>query len=165
MKLLNKIKKFLFNAKLAFSIFSIFIIIYIIILAKEGAFVDKFLNFGPSKDTKFIHMTLDTWPKVISIYCLAFFASFLTEYYNSVSFNFIHSYIWNPAYTKEIETSKTWTTIIVAFEPLLYWILTVVNFFINLIIELQFLVPKFLGRACIKIPYGLYIASKKKYIS
>ena len=163
MKLMKKVIEFFFNIKLAFIIFIIFIIGYIILLDVEGAFTKRFLNFGPSKDTKFINMTLDTWPKVISVYILSFLASLLTQYYKSISYNFIHSFIWNPAYTKKIHMTKTWATFIVSLEPILYWILQIIEFFINLIIELQFLIPKFIGQALIDIPYGLYMVNQNKY--
>ena len=45
---------FFFNVKIAFYVFIIFIIIYLVLLTEEGAFKDKFLNFGPSNHTKFL---------------------------------------------------------------------------------------------------------------
>ena len=157
--------KFLFNPKIAFTVFLIFIVVYLVLLDEEGAFRKKFLNFGPSKDTKFLNMTIDTWPKVIIVYCIGFFSTLLTAYYNTVSYDFIHSYIWNPAYTKTMPISKKWTQLIVAFEPVLFWILNTLNFFVNLTMELQYIIPKFLGDVVIQIPYGLFKAGQKKYVS
>ena len=162
---MDKLTKLFFNPKTAFFIFLIFIIIYLITLDKEGAFKQKFLNFGPSKDTKFLSMTLDTWPKVISVYCIGFISSLLTTYYNNVSYDFIHSFIWNPAYTKKINVSKIWTQMIVSIEPLLFWILKILNFFINLTMELQYIIPKFLGNVIIDIPYALFKVNQKSYVS
>ena len=82
---------FFFNAKTAFIIFVIFIIIYLIVLDEEGAFQKKFLRFGPSEETEFLSMKLDTWNKVIIVYLIGFFSSLLTTYYNTVSYDFIFS--------------------------------------------------------------------------
>ena len=154
---MNIFTKLFFNIKTAFIIFVVFIIIYMVTLDEEDAFKQKFLNFGPSKDTKFLNMTLDTWPKVISVYCIGFFSSLLTAYYQTVSNDFIHSYVWNPAYTKKIQVSKIWTQMIVSIEPLLYWILSTLNFFVNLTLEIQYLIPKFLGNVPIQIGMAIII--------
>ena len=161
----NFLFDFFFNVKIAFYVFIIFIIIYLVLLTEEGAFKDKFLNFGPSNHTKFLGLTLDTWDKVIMVYIIGFMSTFLTAYYNTVSHNFIHGYIWNPAYTKKIQMSKTMTKIIVGVEPILQWILSIINFFINLTMELQFIIPKLLGEIAIQIPYAFYKISQKKFIS
>ena len=160
----NNLINYFFNVKTAFYIFIIFIMIYLIILDEEGAFKDKFLRFGPSEDTKFLHMKLNTWNKVILVYLIGFFSTLLTSYYNTVAYDFIHGFIWNPAYTKKINMSKTWTSIIVSLEPLLFWILNILNFFIDFTMELQFIIPKFLGASLIDIPYGLFKVNQKKYI-
>ena len=80
----NFLFDFFFNVKIAFYVFIIFIIIYLVLLTEEGAFKDKFLNFGPSNHTKFLGLTLDTWDKVIMVYIIGFMSTFLTAYYNTV---------------------------------------------------------------------------------
>ena len=156
---------FFFDVKVAFYVFTVFIVVYLVLMAEEGAFKNKFLNFGPSKDTKFLGMTLDTWDKVILVYIIGFMSTFLTAYYNTVSYDFIHSYIWNPAYTKKIQLSKKWAQLIVGVEPILQWILTVLNFFINLTMELQYIIPKLLGEIAIQIPYAFYKVGQKTFTS
>ncbi len=163
--MIKKLRDIFFEPRIAFCIFILFIIGYLVILDEEGAFTKKFLNFGPSDKTKFINMKIDTWKKTIIVYIISFLASFLTRYYETVSFDFIHSYIWNPAYKDTIGISKKWTTIIVCLEPILYWILQTLNFFVTLILELQFLIPKFLGSVVIDIPYSLFKVNQKKYVS
>ncbi len=108
-------------------------------------------------------MTLDSWDKVILVYVIGFFSSLLTTYYSTVSYDFIHSFIWNPAYTKTIPVSKWWTSLIVTLEPILYWTLGILNFFINLTMELQYIIPKFIGNMIVNVPYGLYKVNQKKY--
>ena len=136
---------------------------YLILLDEESAFKGKFLRFGPSDDSRFLHMKLNTWNKVILVYIIGFLSTFLTSYYNTIAYDFIHGFIWNPAYTKKINMSKKWATIIVSLEPLLFWILSVLNFFIDFTMELQYIIPKFLGACLIDIPYSIYKVNQKKY--
>ncbi len=159
------LQNFFFEPRVAFCIFVVFILVYLVILDEEGAFTKKFLSFGPSPNTTFLHMKLDTWHKVYIVYALGFFSSLLTTYYNTVSYVFIHSSIWNPSYTKTISISKNWAKAIVILEPLLYWILNIINLFVNLTMQLQFLIPSFLGSVIIDVPYGLFKLDKKKFIS
>tara|TARA_B110000908_G_C10262557_1_gene460447 strand:- start:1129 stop:1620 length:492 start_codon:yes stop_codon:yes gene_type:complete len=160
----NNLIKYLFNIKISFFIFIIFIIVYLVVLDEEGAFKDKFLRFGPSEDSKFLNMKLNTWNKVILVYIIGLLSSFLTSYYNNVSYDFIHSYIWNPAYTKKIKMTKGWTQIIVILEPLMYWTLGILDFFITFTMELQYIIPKFIGTSLIDIPYSIFKINQKKYI-
>ena len=160
----TKIKNILFEPRITLVIFVIFILGYLIVLDYGGAFFDKFLNFGPSKDTKFLNMKLDTWTKVILVYIMGFALAILTSYYKTVMFDFIHSKIWNPAYTKKIEISKSWATAILVMEPLLYWLLEIIKFFVTLTMELQFLVPQFIGTAIIDIPYAFMKLSENRFI-
>ena len=59
--------------------------------------------------------------------------------------------------------TKTWTSIIVTIDPLLYWVLEIINFFITLTMRLQFLIPQFIGNMVITIPYNLMKVAEKKY--
>jgi hypothetical protein len=162
---MKRVFNFFFSPRVAFIIFVIFITVYLILLDEEGAFRKKFLAFGPSKETKFLSMTLDTWEKVILVYLIGFFSSLLTTYYKTVSYDFIHSFIWNPAYKDKIKISKWWTSLIVSVEPLLFWVLKTLNFFVNLTMELQYIIPKFLGNVIINVPYGLYKVNQNRFVS
>ena len=161
--MLKKIQEIFFEPKMAFLIFTVFVFVYLVSLDEEGAFQKKFLNFGPSKDSKFLNMTLDSWDKVILVYVIGFCSALLTSFYQTVSYDFIHQYIWNPAYTKTIPVSKLWTSLIVTIEPLLEWILGILEFFMTLTMELQYIIPKFIGQMLMRVPYGLYKVNQKKY--
>lgn len=162
--MIKKFVKFFSEPRIAFSIFILFIGSYLIILDEEGAFTKQFLTFGPSEDTKFLNILLDSWHKVHVVYALAFFSSLLTTYYNNVSYDTIHSYIWNPLFTDKIKVPKTWVTIISLTEPLLYAILNIINLFINLTGQLQFILPSILGNLIIDIPHNYHNLKKQKYI-
>ena len=159
------LKSLLFKPKTAFSIFIIFIFIYLYILGKEGAFSKGFLNFGPSEDTKFLTLKLDTWTKVLTVYGIGFFSSFITTYYKNITHDQVHSLLWNPVFKKKLSVSKSLMNAIIIGEPFLFGILDILNFFIDLTLELQFILPKFIGSIIIEIPYGLYKANQKKYKS
>lgn len=159
---LNFFRKYLFEPRMAFIIFIIFILIYLVFLDEEGAF-KKFVKFGPDPDTKFLGMKLDSWKKVILVYVVAFFSALLQSYYSTVMFDFIHSKLWNPAYKEKIKITKWWATLIVTIEPLLYWFLGIVQFFITLTMKLQFIIPQFLGQCVTDIPYGLMKINEKKF--
>jgi hypothetical protein len=163
-----KVSKFFFEPRIALFIFVSFLLATLIFLDVEGAFVGNFLKFGPGKteeDTAtFLHMKLDTWTKVIIVYFIAFFVSIMRSYYQTVMFDFIHSYAWNPA-IKKINYSKKWTYLIGTVEPLLYFLLSIIEFYILFTRQLQFILIQFLGSAIIDIPYTLYRLSTKKFSS
>ena len=163
-KIFSKLRDLLFEPRIALIIFVFFMIGYLIILDYEGTFQEKFLHFGPSEDTKFLNMTIDTWEKVIVMYILAFATALLTNYYSTVMYDFIHSKIYNPAFTKKIDIPKKWVQAIVTLEPVMYWILGIIQFFISLTMQLQFLVPQLIGTAIIEISYGLFKVSENKFI-
>ena len=138
---------------------------YLVLLDKENTFKGQFLNYRPSKNTNFRNMTIDTWEKIYIVYFLAFFTALLTSYYNTVMYDFIHSKIYNPAFKDIINIPKNWVYAITTLEPILYWILNIIQFFIKLTMELQFLVPQLLGTAIIDIAYGVLKVSQNKFIA
>ena len=164
--ILKKIFDYAFEPRIAFFTFLVFLIITLVMLDEEGAFVNNFFHFGPSTDeknqAKFIGMKLNTWTKVIIVYIVAFLTSVLTAYYQNVISQFIHMYAWNPA-IKTIDYSKKWTYIITGFEPILYLLLNVITFFITLTTQFQYIFIRFLGSFIVSTPFDWLILSKKKF--
>jgi len=132
-------------------LFTIFLAGYIFFIDEEGGFSSDFLKFGPSK-SKFLGATIDTWHKVIIMYIVGFVAAVMTTYYRTIMNNNIHGYIWNRA-IKSIPFSKRWTYIIVLLEPFLYQVLEIIQFFTTLTMQLQFIIPQFLGGFLADIPF------------
>ncbi len=153
--------KFLFKPKVSFFIFLICLIVYLILLDEEGAFKNNFLKFGPDPNTKFLGMAMNTWEKVILVYFISFLSSLLQTYSSTAMFNFIYLKLWNPAYKKKINLTKTWAQIIASTEPLLSWILAIIQFFCSMTMQLQYLMPQFLGQALMSIPYTLLKVDEK----
>ena len=163
--MLTRIRDFFFEPRVALVVFVVFIISYLILLDEEGTFADKFLNFGPSHHTKFLNMSVNTWEKAIIVYMLAFVTSLLTSYYGTVMYDFIHSKVFNPAFKDTIDVPKNWVLAIVSLDPILFWILGIIQFFINLTMELQFIVPQLIGTAIIDISYAYLKVSQNKFTS
>lgn len=156
------------SPKFVIVIFTLFLIGYLTFIDYEGGFSGNFLHFGPGTDstntTKFIGITLNTWPKVILLYFIGFFAAAMTSYYSTVTGNNLHMYLWNPA-VKVVPFSKWWTYAIVFVEPFLYQINSVISFLSILTLQLQFIIPEFLGAFITSVPFTLQRLSKLKFTS
>jgi len=163
---IGSIVEFFMSPKVALIIFTLFLVAYIVFIDEEGGFKGKFLHFGPgtnaSNTTSFMNIRLDSWQKVGLLYVVSFFASLLTSYYQSVMANNIHSYIWNRA-LKSMPYSKTWTYAVVLMEPFFYQILSIVQFFTSLTMQLQFIVPQFLGSLLAEVPFTLKRLGEKRF--
>lgn len=160
------IVEFFMSPKVALIIFTVFLVAYIVFIDVEGGFKGKFLHFGPGtteeNTTSFMNIKLDSWQKVGVLYVVSFLASLLTTYYQSVMGNNIHSYIWNRALSS-IPYSKTWTYAIVLMEPFFYQILSIIQFFTNMTLQLQFIIPQFLGGIIAELPFTLQRLGEKRF--
>ena len=158
----NFIKNYLFDPKITFYIFSIFTIIYLYFLYQNNAFNADFLNFGPCEHTKFLSMKINSWNRVYMLWIIGFTTAFFTHYYRSVNYDFVFSKIWNPAYKKKINFSKKTASFLMFFDPILNYITMILNLFVNLTMQLQFILPGFLGTIMAKIPYAYHKIEEKK---
>jgi len=162
----HKIVDFFMSPKVVLIIFTVFLVGYIIFIDLEGGFTKQFLHFGPGTTpettTKFLGVKLDSWTKVIVLYVVGFFSALLTTYYQSVMSNNIHQYIWNRA-IKDVPYSKIWTYLIVFLEPFFYQILSIIQFFTNLTLQLQFIIPQFVGSFIAEVPFTLRLLGTKNF--
>jgi phage-related protein len=99
------------------------------------------------------------------VYAVGFISSLLQGYYSTVMYDFIHSKLWNPAYRERIPVSKRWAQIIVTVEPLLDWMLDVVQFFVTMTMRFQFILPQLLGQVLVDLPYGLMKIDENRFTS
>ena len=155
--------KTLLRPQFALFIFIIALIIYLIILDKEGAFQKKFLRFGPSSDTQFFNIKLKSWPQVISVYIIAFFSAVSLSYYQNRASFYVNKILLNPAYKDPIKHSKYWSYVLGIADPLVNAIMTAINFFVTLTMEFQFIFFQLLGTIIISIPSNLSEISNKKF--
>jgi hypothetical protein len=158
--------EFFMSPKVALILFTIFLVAYIIFIDEEGGFTQSFMHFGPGTDAKnttsFIGIKLDNWSKVGTLYAVSFLAALMTTYYQTVMSNNIHSYIWNRA-LKSVPYSRTWTYIVLIMEPFFYQILSVIQFFTSLTMQLQFIIPQFVGSLIADLPFTLHRLGEKRF--
>jgi hypothetical protein len=158
--------KILSYPQVALLTFTLFLMIYIVFLDKEGGFKNKFLKFGPDKNpsssANFLGIKLDNWPKVIMLYIIGFVSSLMSSYYNAVMSTSVHTYVYNAA-VDDIPYSKQLIYSVAMIEPFLYQILWIIQFYMDLIMELQFIIPQFIGSYIASVPFVIQMLGTKKY--
>lgn len=163
---MGKYTDFFLRPTTALMIFTFFIFVYLMYLDKTGAFTQKFLHFGPGTNeqntAKFIGMPMDTWHKVIMLYILGFFISFIKTYYDSVVNDEVYQYIFNKALS-EIPLKRIDTYLIVLMDPLLKGVLDIIQIFTIFAGQLQFLLPQLVGQYIARIPFVFNILGEKEF--
>jgi len=158
---LNRIANFLSSPKTILMFSGIYLTVYMGFISREGGFTSQFLHFGPSNAT-FIGIVLDSWQKVFLMYFISFISSVMNNYYMYAMTNNLHSYIWNRAVPK-VPFSKKWTYVVILAEPFIMEILTITQFFTNLTMQLQFIIPQFVGSMIIEVPFTIQRLREKEY--
>jgi hypothetical protein len=160
------IADWLSSPKTILAISAIFMTGYVAFIAHEGGFSSSFLHFGPGttseNTTQFLGIILDSWPKVRLMYFVSFLSSIMSTYYGYAMTNNLHSYIWNRAVPK-VPFSRRWTYIVVLAEPFLFQVLSITSFSTTLTMQLQFIVPQFIGSMIIEIPFSIQRLREKEY--
>ena len=158
-----KILDILFEPRFALIIFIAILVGYLIFLDKENAFQKKFLRFGPSPDTSFLNIKLDTWGKVIAVYFIGLISSLSTAYYTTVTSSYVSGVLLNPAYKDKIQHSKFWSKVLVTFDPIMSWVMQLFQLFATLTMELQYMLPQLFGHLAVFIPTNLYTIESKRF--
>ena len=153
------------SPQIALLVFLVMLFAYLIFLDTAGAFRQKFLQFGPSPDTKFLNMTLDTWGKVITVYVISFFSALSLSYYQNFAGIFVSGVLLNPAYKDKINQSRLWSTILVSVDPIITAIIGILNVLVALTLQLQFIIWQIVGNLILTIPMNIFIMSKHKFTS
>lgn len=154
------------SPQVALITFIVFLISYIIFLDVEGGFTNKFLKFGPGNKPEntasFIGIKLDSWPKVVMMYAVGFFTSLLSSYYHAVMSTSVSTYLYNAA-VEDVPYSKQLMYSVVMIEPILLQILWIIQFYLDLTMELQFIIPQFIGNYIASIPFIIKMLGTKQY--
>ena len=166
--ILGKLYDFATNPKTALVVVLLFFLGFFLGQGLSDGFEKNFYTFGPTTEkdgepTVFMGIKLSSWGKVWSAYILIFVASFVNWYYMSVVNDNIHAYVWNPAVT-EMDYSKAWTYIILILDPLIQTILYVILFFATSTLQLQYIIPQFLGNYIAVIPFTFKWLGMKKFL-
>ena len=160
--IISQVGDYLSSPKTILLFSGIYLSAYLTFIGADGGFTSQFLHFGPGS-TSFIGIALDTWPKVILMYFVSFLSSLMNTYYLYAMTNNLHSYIWNRA-VPEVPFSRKWTYIVVLAEPFIMQVLSITQFFTNLTMQLQFILPQFLGSMIIEIPFTIQRLQEKTYL-
>ena len=159
---------YLGNPKIILGISFLFFTGYISFIYLAGGFSQQFLHFGPGTNdentAQFLGITLDTWPKVGLMYLAGFLSSLMSNYYYYAMNTNLHSYIWNRA-IKKVPFSKRWTYVVILAEPVFMQLLTVISFFTTLTLQLQFILPQFIGGMIMEVPFSLQRLREKEFAS
>lgn len=162
----GKIANLLSSPKSILIISGIYLTGYMFFIGMEGGFTSQFLHFGPGTDstntTAFLGIVLNSWKKVVAMYFVSFLSSLMNTYYMYAMSNNLHSYIWNRAIPK-VPFSKKWTYVVILAEPFIMEILTITQFFTNLTMQLQFIIPQFIGSMIIEVPFTIQRLREKEY--
>ena len=165
---IDHVADWLNSPKTIIFISTVFLAGYMAFIQVEGGFSSQFLHFGPGTNedntTSFIGIVLDTWSKTILMYFVSFLSSLMNTYYLYAMTNNLHSYIWNRAIS-HVPFSKKWTYIVILSEPLLIQILQITSFFTTLTLQLQFILPQFIGSAIVEIPFTIAMLRLKTFDS
>lgn len=155
------------NPKIAFLTYAAWIVVFIIVLGMAGDFSQKFLHFGPSTDpeiqAEFLGTKVDTWPKVILLYVLGFlsvcFSTYYYDIYGSWSINTVRDHK-----EKTLKVSKFWAYFMTNMDPILTGLNGILQLFITLTFQLQFIVPQILGELLVTmISSQAFLSQKKKF--
>jgi hypothetical protein len=160
---MDGILSFLTDPKVVLIAFTLFLVGYIIFIDLEGGFSQQFLQFGPSQGT-FLAIKMDSWSKVGALYAVGFLTALMTNYYQWTMANNMHSFVYNRA-IKKVPYSRFWVYLNFLLEPFFYQILLVIQFFTTLTMQLQFILPQFLGGLLSEIPFTLQRLGEKTYAS
>ena len=123
------------------------------------------MHFGPSTDpetaTEFLGAHIDTWPKVISLYLLGFLSSIISGYYKTV----FGAWMMNTVKDHKVKTvniNRKVTYTLISLDPILTNINSILELFLTLTLQLQFLIPQILGDIIASILVSRSFLSKKK---
>jgi predicted anti-sigma-YlaC factor YlaD len=159
-----KLNDIILQPRYGLIIFIVILVAYLVFLDKEHAFKKKVLNFGPSPDSRFLNIQLDTWGKVITVYIVAFASALVNSYYTNITSLYVNWVLLNPAYKDPIKHSKFWSRILVSFDPIITAIMAALQFFVTLTMELQYILPQMIGSLIVTIPINLSSLKGKRFI-
>jgi len=143
-----QIAKNLTTPEVAMGTFTTWVLIFVTILGFMGAFSKRFMHFGPSTDpetaTEFLGAHIDTWPKVIELYALGFLSSIMNTYYRTVYDAWMMNQV-KDVKTKHVTVKKAFAYVMITLDPIISNINNILELFLTLTLQLQFLIPQVLG--------------------
>ena len=153
------------NPTMALTTFTGWVFTFIIILGLMGAFNTKFLHIGPSTDPKtqaeFLGAPIDTWERVILLYILGFFSAAFSTYYHAVFGAWLTNSVKDPKQRK-LGMKHDLANLLITLDPIVSSINRILELFVTLTLQLQFLIPQLLGDIVATIFTSREYLSKKQ---
>lgn len=150
---------------MALSTFTGWVFVFIIILGFMGAFNERFLHIGPSSDpdtqAEFLGAPIDSWEKVIMLYVLGFLSAAFSTYYHSVFGAWMTNSVKDHK-QKKLGMSETLANVLITLDPIVSSINRILELFVTLTLQFQFLVPQLLGDIIATIFTSREFLSKKQ---
>lgn len=166
---LDDIIDFLNNPKVVIISLFIFVLIFFLTDGFIEGFKKDFFTFGPTHDkdgkpVTFMGIELNSWKNVIITYIILFFTTIMSKYYD-ISSNKIKLIIYNSSSLGQlIPLSKKWTHILIATEPLIYYLIYIIRFYATATLQIQYILPQLIGTYFINIPYIVHWLRGKEFI-
>ena len=159
---LLKNKHLLSDPRISLLFYSIWILILIISLLFLGILDDKnFFHFGPSEKDTFLGGSINSWPKVIILYLISFFAAAFNSYFGSIYGNWFHNQVIDTE-RDYLKVSKKDAKLMTIVSPLVIGINNVIEIFILLTKQLQYILPQILGDVIVSVITAHKFINKKK---
>lgn len=160
----QNILELILDPRVAIVVFLTFCIVYLVLLDTEGYLASGFLSFGPSPTypAKFAGLSLDTWNKVLAVYGISFATSLVAGYYEiSYVSNFMEKLI-DPELRVPFGFSTTIS--LVSVDKIARAILTIINIFVIMTQQLQFILPGLIANIIVAWIDATYLLGQKKLI-
>lgn len=151
------------DPRASFLIYVLWTVLLLAALGHIGEFDKQFFHIGPNTDEvqiNFFNKEINTWNKVFGIWIVGFLIVVFKSYYHVI----VSPWLTNQVYdrnVKHIKLTKPVAYFIALADPLLSWINSIFLFFITLTMQLQFILPQFLGELLVNsVAVRAYLSEK-----
>ena len=153
------------DPRTAFLVFACWVCVFVAVLARLGAFSERFLHFGPSSDPRlqadFLGSKVDTWPKACTLYALGFATVCFSSYYKNVVGNWLQNSVRDHK-QPFLHEPRRWAYAMATLDPVLGWVNGSLGLFVMMTLQLQFVVPQMLGEVLVTLIAATSFLSQKR---
>ena len=151
------------DPRMSFLVYVVWTVLLLTALGYVDMFDKQFFHLGPNTDEvqiDFFNKKIDTWNKVVGIWVIGFLIVVFKSYYHVIVKPWLTNQVYNRQ-VKRIGLTKPTTYLIALVDPLLNWINYIFLFFITLTMQLQFMLPQFLGEFIVNsVAVRAYLSEK-----
>ena len=144
-------------ATIVFGVFVLTVLGFVIFYGESNSFI----QFGPSEDTRYAGMVLNTWPKVLFIYAVSFFTTVLQGYYQIAMDTNFNSHILSSDKTRIIPFGMGEIFGLSGGEKVIEYSLTTLDILSVMTAQLQFMLPSLVGDLAVSAFESSYLISSR----